>query len=139
MDELRGANETRVAAGNMKVNARGDELGSGGHVVRNLAERARAAQQNVKQTKSNSSIKPSVTQAEKTIVQDAVDASPEVFDTASPEVFDTASPEVFDTASPEVFDTASPEVLEEFDTEGNITLKKTTRGKSKSESKSTEK
>jgi len=115
MDELRGANETRVAAGNMKVNARGDELGSGGHVVRNLAERARAAQQNVKQTKSNSSIKPSVTQAEKTIVQDAVDASPEVFDTAS------------------------PEVLEEFDTEGNITLKKTTRGKSKSESKSTEK
>jgi len=35
MDQLRLANEQVIAVGNMKVNARGDELGPGGQVVRN--------------------------------------------------------------------------------------------------------
>lgn len=108
MDELRGANETRVASGNMKVNARGDELGAGGHVVRNIAERAREAQKNTKQTKTNASIKPSVTQTDTEINVS------------------------------EVQETLEPSVTEEIDAEGNITVKKTTRGKNKSESKSTE-
>lgn len=34
MDNLRLANEETIAVGNMKVNARGDELGPGGAVVR---------------------------------------------------------------------------------------------------------
>lgn len=34
MDSLRLANEEAIAVGNMKVNARGDELGPGGTVVR---------------------------------------------------------------------------------------------------------
>lgn len=34
MDNLRLANEETIALGNMKVNARGDELGPGGRVVR---------------------------------------------------------------------------------------------------------
>lgn len=34
MDNLRLANEEIIAIGNMKVNARGDELGPGGQVVR---------------------------------------------------------------------------------------------------------
>ena len=34
MDRLRLANETTIAVGNMKTNARGDELGPGGIVVR---------------------------------------------------------------------------------------------------------
>ncbi len=34
MDSLRLANEETIAIGNMKVNARGDELGPGGRVVR---------------------------------------------------------------------------------------------------------
>ena len=34
MDSLRLANEEAIAVGNMKVNARGDELGPGGVVVR---------------------------------------------------------------------------------------------------------
>lgn len=34
MDNLRLANEETIAVGNMKVNARGDELGPGGHVVK---------------------------------------------------------------------------------------------------------
>ncbi len=122
MDELRSANETRVAAGNMKVNARGDELGSGGHIVRNLADRARAAQKNLKQTKSNTSIKPSITQSEKTIVEEPVATQSEVAEQP-------------DTEQP---DTVQPDVVEEFDTEGNITIKKSTKGKNKSESKSTE-
>jgi hypothetical protein len=35
MDQLRLANEETIAVGNMKVNARGDELGPGGEVRRN--------------------------------------------------------------------------------------------------------
>lgn len=34
MDNLRLANEETIAVGNMKVNARGDELGPGGKVIR---------------------------------------------------------------------------------------------------------
>lgn len=34
MDSLRLANEDTIAIGNMKVNARGDELGPGGKVVK---------------------------------------------------------------------------------------------------------
>lgn len=34
MDQLRLMNEETIAVGNMKVNARGDELGFGGEVVR---------------------------------------------------------------------------------------------------------
>lgn len=34
MDQLRMANEETIAVGNMKVNARGDEIGPGGEVVR---------------------------------------------------------------------------------------------------------
>lgn len=108
MDELRSANETRVAAGNMRVNARGDELGSGGHVVRNVAERAKAAQKNIKQTKANASLKPTVTQSEKIITE------------------------------PPIENSITEKAQEEFDEEGNITVTKSTRGKAKSESKSTE-
>lgn len=38
MDQLRLINETTIAVGNMKVNARGDELGPGGEVVRTRNE-----------------------------------------------------------------------------------------------------
>lgn len=108
MDELRSANETKVAAGNMNINARGDELGSGGHIVRNVAERARAAQQNTKQTKTNVSLKPTITQSEKNLVEESVEA----------------------------IEDNKPQ--EEIDQDGNITIKKPTRGKNKSESKSIE-
>lgn len=38
IDSLRLANEETIAIGNMKTNARGDELGPGGQVVRTKAE-----------------------------------------------------------------------------------------------------
>ena len=38
MDMLRLANETTIAIGNMKVNARGDQLGSGGKVIKTRAQ-----------------------------------------------------------------------------------------------------
>lgn len=38
MDMLRLANETVIAVGNMKTNARGDELGPGGKVIRTRAQ-----------------------------------------------------------------------------------------------------
>ena len=34
MDRLRLANETTIAVGNMKVNARGDQLGAGGKIIK---------------------------------------------------------------------------------------------------------
>jgi hypothetical protein len=34
MDRIRLANETAIAVGNMKVNARGDQLGAGGKVIK---------------------------------------------------------------------------------------------------------
>jgi len=38
MDQLRLNNEESIAVGNMKVNARGDELGPGGEVIRTRNE-----------------------------------------------------------------------------------------------------
>lgn len=38
MDRLRLANETSIAVGNMKVNARGDQIGPGGKVVKTRAQ-----------------------------------------------------------------------------------------------------
>ena len=38
MDQLRLSNEDSIAVGNMKVNARGDELGPGGEVIRTRNE-----------------------------------------------------------------------------------------------------
>lgn len=38
MDRLRLANETAIAVGNMKVNARGDQLGPGGKIVKTRAQ-----------------------------------------------------------------------------------------------------
>lgn len=38
MDRLRLANESTIAVGNMRVNARGDELGPGGKVIKTRAQ-----------------------------------------------------------------------------------------------------
>lgn len=38
MDRLRLANEQTIAVGNMKVNARGDQLGAGGKVIKTRAQ-----------------------------------------------------------------------------------------------------
>lgn len=38
MDRIRLANETAIAVGNMKVNARGDQLGPGGKIVKTRAQ-----------------------------------------------------------------------------------------------------
>jgi len=38
MDRLRLANESTIAVGNMKVNARGDQLGQGGKVIKTRAQ-----------------------------------------------------------------------------------------------------
>lgn len=38
MDRIRLANETTIAVGNMKVNARGDQLGPGGKVIKTRAQ-----------------------------------------------------------------------------------------------------
>lgn len=38
IDRLRLANETTIAVGNMKVNARGDQLGQGGKVIKTRAQ-----------------------------------------------------------------------------------------------------
>lgn len=60
MQKLAMQNEMTVAVGNVKVNARGDELGPGGKIVRKREEvlRAVAPQQAVPETKSVSNMDP---------------------------------------------------------------------------------
>lgn len=58
MEAMRTANEKTVASGNMKVNAKGDELGRGGRVVKTVKERATERHQTVKQTTQASLKKP---------------------------------------------------------------------------------
>jgi len=58
MEAMRTANERTVASGNMKVNAKGDELGKGGRVVKPVKERAAARHRTVKQTTQASLKKP---------------------------------------------------------------------------------
>ena len=58
MEAMRAANEQAVAAGNMKVNAKGDELGKGGRIVKTAKERATVRHQRVKQTAQASLKKP---------------------------------------------------------------------------------
>jgi hypothetical protein len=60
MEELRAANEDRVASGNMQVNARGDRLGKGGEVVQKVADLARNAQARMKKTTVKASVKAPV-------------------------------------------------------------------------------
>ena len=58
MEAMRTANEKTVASGNMKVNAKGDELGKGGRIVKTAKERATVRHQRVKQTAQASLKKP---------------------------------------------------------------------------------
>lgn len=58
MEAMRTANEKTVASGNMKVNAKGDELGKGGKVVKTVKQRATERYQSVKQTTQASLKKP---------------------------------------------------------------------------------
>ena len=47
MDNLRLSNEDTIAIGNMKVNARGDELGPGGKIIKKREEVLREANNTV--------------------------------------------------------------------------------------------
>jgi hypothetical protein len=59
MEAMRAANEQAVAAGNMKVNAKGDELGKGGKVVKTVKERVNPYYEAKKQV-ARTSIKPPI-------------------------------------------------------------------------------
>jgi hypothetical protein len=77
MEAMRAAGERTVAAGNMKVNAKGDELGKGGKVVRTVKERVTPHYSTKKQT-ARTSLKPPIkksdaqinTPVEETVVED---------------------------------------------------------------------
>ena len=59
MEAMRAANERTVAAGNMKVNAKGDELGKGGKIVKPVRERI-APHYTAKTQTARTSIKPPI-------------------------------------------------------------------------------
>lgn len=70
IEALRIMNENNVAVGNMGVNARGDELGPGGVVVKTAQERAlEHASQTQKVVKRNISVKPNVDEEVETPVK----------------------------------------------------------------------
>lgn len=60
MEELRQANEEKVAAGNAGLNARGDRLGPGGSIAERVAQRARQTAQS--QPRQVTSVKPPISQ-----------------------------------------------------------------------------
>lgn len=60
MEELRQANEEKVAAGNAKLNARGDRLGPGGSIAERVAQRARQAAG--ARPRKSTSVKPPISQ-----------------------------------------------------------------------------
>lgn len=45
-------NETKVAAGNMRVNARGDDIGKGGAIIRTVKKKAQASHNMAKEVRS---------------------------------------------------------------------------------------
>ena len=61
MDMLRKRNELTPAVGNARVNARGDELGPGGKIVRNKEDVVAEYYQNAKGVKDEMAVKKSDT------------------------------------------------------------------------------
>ena len=64
MDELRVKHEKTVAAGNMKVNARGDRLGKAGEVVETAQQKAMPYYKGTRTAVQRASIKPPVSKQE---------------------------------------------------------------------------
>lgn len=74
MEELRAANEMKVAAGNAQLNARGDKLGPGGSIAERVADRAR--QNSHSQATRRVSIKPPIARTVHATEPDAKPAQP---------------------------------------------------------------
>lgn len=68
MDQLLEKNQTMPAVGNAKMNARGDELGPGGKIVKRREEQINAYYEN----NPAASVKQPVAKPAKTVVQDSV-------------------------------------------------------------------
>lgn len=68
MDKLLEKNQTMPAVGNAKMNARGDELGPGGKIIKRREEQINAYYEN----NPAASVKQAVPKASKTVVQDSV-------------------------------------------------------------------
>lgn len=109
MEELRAANEGKVAAGNAKLNARGDKLGPGGSIAERVAERARKA--STAQPSKRTSIKPPVAKTMK------LEDEPENTTPQQPVPQEAAVPVGEQTATEVAYE-------EEMDEEGNIVVKK---------------
>lgn len=92
-ERLRAANERTVAAGNARMNARGDILGEGGQILRSReqidAETARAEQaqqrQNPGSQSQNVSIKRDAIPKRKAAEKYAVQESPDITETVTPQ------------------------------------------------------
>lgn len=69
MDRLRLSNEKTIAVGNMKVNARGDELGKGGEVVKSRAQVMQQYHKLNTPVADNSPVSNGVSEAEQPKVQ----------------------------------------------------------------------
>ena len=70
MDMLRKRNELTPAVGNARVNARGDELGAGGQIVRKREDVVKEYYQNAKGVKDELAVKKDVSSTEDEWVED---------------------------------------------------------------------
>jgi hypothetical protein len=85
MDMLRIANEGTIAIGNMKVNARGDQLGAGGRVIKSRAQIMQdyhkintplASQDIVLQSEPTADMPREIVQKPSNVLQSAADDTP---------------------------------------------------------------
>jgi hypothetical protein len=85
MDMLRIANEGTIAIGNMKVNARGDQLGAGGRVIKSRAQIMQdyhkintplASQDTILQSEPTADMPKEIVQTPSNVLQSAADDTP---------------------------------------------------------------
>lgn len=85
MDMLRIANEGTIAIGNMKVNARGDQLGTGGRVIKSRAQIMQdyhkintplASQDDILQSEPTADRPKEIVQKASNVLQSAADDTP---------------------------------------------------------------
>lgn len=94
MDKLRSQNELTPAVGNMKVNARGDEIGPGGKIIRTREQIVSSYYEGNPKATPDADIQPSVKTTQKVVPQNPPSQTMRVEDTPVSEVVKDIEPEI---------------------------------------------
>jgi len=94
MDKLRSQNELTPAVGNMKVNARGDEIGPGGKIIRTREQIVSSYYEGNPKATPDADVQSSVKTTQKVVPQNPPSQTMRVEDTPVSEVVQEVEPEV---------------------------------------------